>query len=121
MGYEHDVADLKAVIEDTARRRARHSADWAEAAKQHQGVQTMGAMNRPTPDELAERVIDDAFADRVGWRLLMFVREFQWGVFVVDDNGTERLEAAAKDQETAIKIAPALAEEARHVRIRRLR
>lgn len=74
----------------------------------------MGAMHRNQYDTMDDTI-------ELGWKLLMFARELQWGVFTVDFEGNETLEAAARDQATAIKVAPAIGEEARHVRIRRLR
>lgn len=76
----------------------------------------MGAMHRDQYDTM-----NDGFPEGFGWKLLMFARELQWGVFTVDFQGNETLEAAARDQATAIAIAPAISSEARHVRIRRLR
>lgn len=107
MGYEQDVADKQAMIEETARRRAQRSGH-------------MGAMHRDQYDTMndgypEDREVLNALA------VANFLVKLPWGVFTVDFEGNELLEAAARDQSTAIAIAPAISSEARHVRIRRLR
>jgi len=76
-------------------------------------------MNRPIQDTLPEG------ATAADWRLMLFLEELSWGVFLIDAEGNETLFAAVLDQISGVAVGELLERNthasAIQIRVRRLR